>query len=110
MEEDTWGRDPSVRSMRRVFAAIEAGQERLLKVAEIGPLNQRLGPWRKMALHTFEKVWVESVRSGANLYEKDIADLYVYCLANVLEKDCVAVPSGLLAANPAVKRLVEEKR
>jgi hypothetical protein len=109
MEEDTWGRDPSVRSMRRVFAAMETGQEQGLRAAGISPLDGRLGQWRKTALRMFEERWAESAHSGANLTEQDVTDLYVRCLATVLEKDCIAVPSDLLPTDPVVDRLVEEK-
>jgi hypothetical protein len=109
MEEDTWGRDPSVRSMRRVFAAMEARQEQILRAAGISPLDGRLGQWRKTALHLFQQRWAESAHSGTCLTEEDVTDLFVHSLVTVLERHCITVPSDLLPANPEVGCLVEEK-
>jgi hypothetical protein len=110
MEEDTWSRDPSVRSMRRVFAGMETRQEQILRAAGISPFDGRLGQWRKTALRTFEERWAESAHSGANLTEADVTDLYVHSLVTVLERNCITVPSDLLPANPVADRLVERRR
>jgi hypothetical protein len=96
--------------MRRVFAAMEARQEQILRAAGISPLDGRLGQLRKTALRMFEERWAESAHSGANLTEEDVIDLYIHCLATVLEKDCITVPSDLLRANPVVDHLVEKRR
>jgi hypothetical protein len=109
MEEDEWGKDPSVRSMRRVFEAIEAGQERLLKSADVSLMEPRLGQWRKMALHMFEQKWEASAQSGVRLDEKGLIDLYLRCLAKVLEAKGIVVPSDLPASNPAIDRLIGEE-
>jgi hypothetical protein len=109
MEEDRWGKDPSVQSMRRVFAAIEERQERLLQGAAVSSMDRRLGQWRKMVLHLFEQRWADSVRAGVSPSEADLVDLYAYCLTKVLETKGIAVPDDLSPPRTVADRLVGEK-
>ncbi len=109
MDEDEWGRDPSVRSMRSAFAAIEAAQNRFLDGLGVGRTDKRLRQWRKMALHLFEQGWAVAARRGMPLTERDAADLYLCCLAKVLGTRGIEVPHLCLPDNPAVMRLLEEK-
>ena len=109
MDQDEWGRDPAVRGMRRIFAAIEAAQGGFLDKLNIGPMDRRLGQWRRMALHLFEKTWADSERSGRSLDEKDVVDLYLHCLAWVLKSKGVVAPNGSLPDNLAVQHLIEER-
>jgi hypothetical protein len=109
MEEDRWGKDPLVQSMRRVFAAIEDRQERLLKGAAVSSMDRRLGQWRKMALHLFEQKWADSVRAGVNLSDADLVDSYAYCLTKVLETKGIVVPDDLRPPGTVADRLVGER-
>ncbi len=106
MEKDEWGRDPSVRFMRSVFAAIEATQNRFLDGLGVSRLDNRLRQWRKMALHLFEKNWAVAARRGMPLAEKDAADLYLHCLAKVLGTRGIEAPRLSLPDNPAVVSLL----
>jgi|GEM_PF-371348 len=108
--EDEWGNDPSVRRMRRVFAAIEARQARLLDGLKVHRFDKRLGQWRKMALHLFEQRSAGAARAGVGLTEKDLADLYIYCLAKVLSTRGITVPKVALPDNAAVAVLVEDRQ
>lgn len=110
MEIDEWGRDPSIQRMRRVFAAAEAAQDRLLEELKISLLDKRLRQWRKIALHLFEQSWARAATQRTGLVEKDLGDLYVCCLARVLESKGVAVPRRVLPDNAAVSGLLEEKK
>lgn len=105
MEEDEWGKDPSVRAMRRIFASIETGQTALLAEAGLKPMDRRLGRWRKAALENFERRWAASARQGISLDEKEITDLYLYCLEEVLQADGIAA-RGITPLNPAVTRIL----
>jgi hypothetical protein len=109
VEEDRFGHDPSVRRLRRVFAAVEAEQNALLDRLTIGRLDGRLRQWRKTALHLFEQGWARAAREGVYLEEKDAAHLYLLCLARALGTRGIVVPREALPANPAVARLLEEK-
>jgi hypothetical protein len=95
--------------MRRVFAAIEAGQARLLGGAEVSYMDRRLSQWRRMALHLFEQKWAGAAKSGVSLDEKNLADLYLRCLTKVLQTNGVSVPADVLPSNPVVDRLLSEK-
>lgn len=110
MDEDEWGRDPSVRSMRSAFAAIEAAQNRFLDGLGVGRIDKRLRQWRKMALHLFEQHSTGAAGAGVGLSEKDLADLYIYCLAKVLSTRGITVPKVALPDNAAVAVLVEDRR
>jgi len=105
MEEDAWGKDPSVRAMRRIFASIETAQATLLAGAGLKPMDRRLGRWRKAVLENFERRWAASAQRGIRLDEKEITDLYLYCLEEVLQADGIgAREKGPL--NPAVERIL----
>ena len=108
MEADEWGIDPGVQSMRRVFAAVEAGQDELLDRLTINTRDGRLGCARRIALDLFERTWAGAAGRGMQLGERDAADLYVYCLAKVLKTKGIVVPAALLPGNDAIERLMEE--
>jgi len=109
MDEDEWGRDPSVRSMRSVFAAIEAAQNRFLHGLGVGRTDKRLRHWRKTALHLFEQTWAVAAERGMPPAEKDAADLYLCCLAKALGTYGIQAPHPCVPDNPGVMRLLEEK-
>jgi len=109
MDEDEWGRDPTVAGMRSVFAAVEAAQNRFLDGLGVSRLDKRLRQWRKMALHLFERSWAVSARRGMPLTEKDAADLYLYCIAKVLGTRGIEAPRLSLPDNPAVRRLLRKQ-
>jgi hypothetical protein len=112
MEEDEWGKDPSVRTTRRVFAAIEAGQATLLNTAGLSTKDPCLRLVRKVALGEFEKRWAGSARAGLRLEENDVRDLYLHCLAKVLQTRGIAMRGDVPPRNPIVARILamDEKR
>jgi hypothetical protein len=104
MEEDKWGKNPSVQMMRRVFASIEEAQAALLREAHVSPMDGRLGLWRRVALKTFERRWTEFVGAGTRLQEKDVLELYLRCLAEVLQKDGIG-PNGRSTSSPLIEHI-----
>ena len=98
-EVDQGGRDPSIQSMRRVFARLEKAQTELLEALCISPLDQRLGPWRREALNLFEQKWVQTTKRGGNLDEGQIAALYYGCFTRILAKAGIPVPSSPVPAD-----------
>jgi len=110
MPEDEWERDPGVLFMRRVFAAIEARQAELLGWLNMHWTDKGLRTARNMALRLFERIWAGAANQGARLGEEDAAELYVLCLAKVLQARGMSMPVGSLPENDLVKRLVEEAR
>ncbi len=107
MDNDEWGRDPAVRQLRRIFAIVEAEQQRLLDRLGIDRLDTRLGQWRKMTLHLFEQQWSASVQHGLRLEEKDVADLYLRCMVKVLGTRGIVVPGDAVPANDTIDRLMK---
>ncbi len=108
MEQGQWEKEPSVRSMRRVFKNMETLQSELLDRLGIQSIDRRLGPVRKTALHLFEQAWSGSARRRIRLEEKDAGDLYVRCLAKALQTGGIAVPLTLLPNNRTAERALEE--
>ena len=94
--DDQWGRDPSIQSMRRVFAGMEKTQTELLENLRISPLDQRLRLWRQNALRLFEQQWEQTTRLGNSLGERQVADLYITCFIGILEKAGIPVPPAVI--------------
>lgn len=101
---DKWGRDPSIQSMRRVFAQMEQTQTELMETLRISPLDQRLRLWRLNALRLFEQEWDQATIRGHSLGESQIAALYCACFTSILEKAGVTVPpSSVIPPHGEVK-------
>jgi hypothetical protein len=109
IENDQWGKDPSVRQMRRIFAAIETRYKTLLISMNVNFSDRRLAQWRSKTLRMFEKIWVDGARSGTIQNESDVVDLYVHCFARVITIDGVPVSRDFLPSNLKVEKLVEGK-
>jgi hypothetical protein len=107
-EPDEWGRDPAVRAMRRVFAAIEAAQKELLGNLGLSPLDQRLRRWRERALAAFDASWARSERAGMELNENEAGALYVQCLGKIMLREGVDVPSEILLQGKKFERILRE--
>ncbi len=106
--ENDFGRDPAVRTMRRVFARMEAVQQRILQAAALSPLDRRLGPWREQVLQLFEQAWARAGKRGLARDEDEIAALYALCLAGVLVRGKVSVPAEALPRNEILEGIVKE--
>ena len=106
--QEDWGQDPSVRSMRRVFAGMEAAQKKLLGCLNISPLDSRLRRYRDKALAAFERTWGKAVRKGAVLSEDDLASLYANCLARELSLDGVNVFCEALPQDEKIIKFMNE--
>ena len=105
---DSFGRDPQVRYMRRIFASLEAAQDRFLASAKISPVDGRLRQVRVEALKLFERSWV-AILQRTNAAADDIApDIYLICLGRVLGRSGFTVPEDLLPQRSDLKKLVDE--
>ena len=105
---DEWGRDPSVRTMRRVFASMEGAQKRLMKDMGLSPFDQRLRRWRERALAAFEASWARSARAGVELGEGEAGALYVHCLGKIMTREGVDVPAETLPRSEKLVKLLRE--
>jgi len=88
---DEWGRDPGVRFMRRVFAAMETASTALLAASGIPPLEPRLRGWRERALGLFERTWAEAGRRGLQMTAERAAAIYAACLTRIMTSEGVTV-------------------
>jgi len=96
-ERDDWGRDPGVRRLREVFAAMEEGHRAFLARTGLSAFDPRLRGWRARALVLFERTWARDVQAGGR---RGVADVYVTCLEEVLAADGVRFPEQARAEAP----------
>jgi hypothetical protein len=107
-EPEGWGRDPSVRLMRRVFAAMEAGQKDLLTALGLSHLDPRLRGWRERALAAFEASWARSARVGLELSETETGALYVLCLEKIMAGEGIKGLPESLPENEKLMKILSE--
>jgi len=108
-ERDDWGHDPSVQSMRRVFALMERAQKELLGRLNISPFDPRLRRRREEARAFFERAWPLAARRGIVMSEEDAASLYAHCLARTLHSDDIEVPSEALPCDERILKFLSEE-
>jgi len=107
-DQDEWGRDPSVRFMRRVFQETEKGQKRILAALNVSSFDTKLRKWREGARETFEVTWPQALRQGLALAEEEAATLYTHCFVRALRLDGVHVPSEALPSDERLSRFLRE--
>jgi hypothetical protein len=105
---DDWGRDPSVRFMRRVFKRMEETQTKLLADATISSFDGRLPRWRKVALDLFERAWPVAARHGLAGSEGEAGILYGHCLAQALVSDGIQISEEAMPHDERVTTLLRE--
>ena len=105
---DEWGRDPSVRAMRRVFAAMEKEQKEFINILGLSPFDPRMRRWRERALAAFDASWARSARGGMELSEEEAGVLYVHCLGKIMTREGVDVPAETLPRSEKLVKLLRE--
>jgi hypothetical protein len=108
MENDEFGCDPAVRSMRHIFSRMEAIQKNMLEAVALPPLDRRLRVWREHALQLFEQAWGRAGRRGLTRSEEDAALLYAHCLARILERGRIPIPPEALTRNEVFEQIIQE--
>jgi len=108
LDKDQFGHDPQIRSLRRAFAGMEKEQHKLLKDMNISSFDSRLRHMREMSLNLFEKVCMVYNRRGTLIDELEMTDIYICCLAHILDSQRIKVPGGLLPANEKIEKLIKE--
>ena len=107
-DNDTFGRDPQVRYMRRIFASIEAAQKRFLESAQISVNDERLRQAREKALRFFERSWIEVIERTNASADTIAADIYLICLERAMAISGFEIPEGLSPCDLRLKKLVDE--
>ena len=105
---DEWGRDPSVRAMRRVFAAMEAAQREFIKNVGLSPFDPRMRRWRERALAAFDASWALNARTGVQLSETEAGALYVHCLGKIMNREGIDVPAEILPRSEKLQKILRE--
>lgn len=105
---DEWGRDPSVKAMRRIFKAMEKSLNDLLEQLNISPFDHRIKGWLEQALAKYERAWGEASRMGVPMDEKMAPAVYAHCLVKIIGSEGIKIPEGLLAIEKDVARLISD--
>ncbi len=105
---DTFGRDPQILYMRRVFARMEQAQGLLFKEINMTPYDARLRRFRDMALKLFEKTWATAMHKGIIENEEGTAILYLYCLSYALSTGGISVPHHVVPEDAQIKAFAKE--
>ena len=108
MDMDEWGRDPSVRAMRKVFKGMEESLEEILGQLKIAPYDPRIRGWLEMALAKFETSWSVANQMGISMNAKIAPAIYVHCLARVMGSEGIEIPEGILPEEQDTARLIHE--
>ena len=101
---DEWGRDPSVRAMRRDFQEMEKSLDDLLEQLNISPFDHRIRGWLEQALANYERIWAEASRKGVRMEENMAAPVYTHCLVKVIGAEGIEIPENQSTANKDVER------
>ncbi|MGD8561489.1 MAG: hypothetical protein PVG03_03100 [Desulfarculaceae bacterium] len=107
-QQDDWGRDPGVLSMRRVFAAMESAHNDLLDRLGMNPWEPRLGRWRQRARNYFERAWPRLSGLAPAPGESGAGAVYAHCLAQAMIRDGVDVPLQDLPGGPELNLEVQK--
>lgn len=107
-EVDEWGRDPSVRAMRRAFAAMETAQKEFIKSLNVSPFDPRMRRWRERALAVFDASWARASRIGVELSETEAGALYVHCLEKIMTREGMEVDAGILPRSEKLQKILRE--
>ncbi len=108
MVEDEWGSDSSVQMMRQVFREMEQAQSAFFKRLDISSLDRRISNWRRPARLLFEKAWIEANRSGVDVTAKRAGSIYLFCLANRMQREGVDIPDGTLPCDADIEKFVRK--
>ncbi|MFC1882755.1 hypothetical protein ACFL2S_14850 [Thermodesulfobacteriota bacterium] len=105
---DNWGRDPSVRAMRRVFTGMEKALDDFLQQLNIDPLDHRIRGWLEQALAKYENAWGVASRMGVHMDEDRAPAVYARCLLKVISLDGIKIPVNMLPIEIDTERLISE--
>ena len=105
---DEWDRDPSVRAMRRVFAAMEAAQKEFIKNLDLSIFDPRMRRWRERALAAFDASWARTARTGVELSETETGALYIHCLGRIMTREGMEVPPEILPGSEKLQKILKE--
>ena len=105
-----WGRDPSVKSMRKVFKEMEKTRAELLDLLQILPYDPRIRAWSEKSLLLFENTLRNTGQRGLAMDKKMAAALYINCLAGIIRTEGIEIPESFLPYETISQRLIDEAR
>ena len=108
IDMDEWGRDPSVRAMRKIFKAMEKSLDEILRRLDIAPYDQRIRRWQEKALAKFEKSWAVANQMGISMNDKIAPLVYTHCLAKVIGSEGIRISEDLLPEEKNIEGLIHE--
>lgn len=108
IENDEFGRNPSVQRMRKIFSGMEKFQWDMLEKLKISHFDDRLQNIRKNALDLFGKSFPLAASKGMTMDEKTVSMLYAFCLAQAIKLVDIDVPGSILPDNKTLEEAVTE--
>ena len=105
---DDWGRDPSVRAMRRIFKEMEKSKNEVLERLGISPFDLRIRAWLEKALAAFERSWRFADQMGVAMDDKKAASIYAHCFLKVIGTEGIEIPEGLVPEDRETETLLNE--
>ena len=108
IQDDEFGRDPSVQRMRKIFSTMEKCQWDMLEKLRISHFDQRLRNIRKTALQLFAKSFPLAASKGMTLDEQTSEVLYAFCLAQAFRPAGIDVPDDVLPDHQVLETIVTE--
>jgi len=108
IDQDEWGRDPSVQTMRKVFSSIERAQHLFFLQLQVSFFDERIRRWRERALTIFEKMWDYAAQKGIPMDQESASDIYIFALARVINSDNVNVSDDKFPQDTKIKKIFME--
>jgi hypothetical protein len=90
--KDSWGLDPGVERLRKIFGLLEARQAGALVRLAIPAFDPRVRPARELARRLWERSWARANYRGSELKQTQIADLYEYALLLAFKQQGLGPP------------------
>lgn len=105
---DEWGRDPAVRSMRKVFKGMEDAQREFFDRIGIHNYDPRIRSWREKALALFEKAFSRANNAGLIISENTASNIYLHCLAHVMGNQGMELAENFLPKPTGIEDILKE--
>jgi hypothetical protein len=89
---DSWGFDPEVERLRKIFGLLEARQAGVLVRLDIPAFDPRVRPARELARRLWERAWARAATRSSDLKETQLVDLYEYAFILAFKQQGVGPP------------------
>ncbi len=103
---DTWGHDPSVKKMRKVFSKMEETHNILLSQIKLSFFDNRLRDIRETARRLFDQAVVRTHPKDLSLDEKTMIGIYKDALIQALRRADIPVTTECIGDDKDVANFI----